>query len=49
MASIDRDIAGTPRAKSLNVCAPSIRLRTINGVHRSARISDARAIGQYCR
>jgi len=47
LISIERDIVGTPLAIAENVTAPNIRLRTINGFHRSARISDARAIGQY--
>jgi len=32
---------------ALNVVQPNERLRTMIGVQRSARISDARAIGQY--
>ncbi len=40
-------MVGTPRAIWENVSAPNSRLRTTSGVHRSARISDARAIGQY--
>jgi hypothetical protein len=47
--SIERDIAGTPLAKSENVSAPNMRFLTIKGFQRSARISDAREIGQYCR
>ena len=46
---MDRDIVGTPLAMAENVSAPNIRLRTISGFHRSARISDARATGQYWR
>ena len=47
LISIDRDIVGTPLAMAENVSAPNIKLRTISGFHRSARISDARATGQY--
>lgn len=32
---------------ALKVSAPNMRLRTTSGVHRSARISEARATGQY--
>jgi hypothetical protein len=47
VTSIDRDIWGTPRAMEVNVSAPNMRLRISNGVQRDARISDARASGQY--
>jgi hypothetical protein len=49
LVSIDLDIEGTPRAIWLKLFAPSIRFRITSGVHRSAMISDARAIGQYWR
>jgi hypothetical protein len=49
LISVERDIVGTPPAMAENVAAPNIRLRTIRGFHRSASISDARAIGQYWR
>src|SRR5262245_38910902 len=42
-------MCGTPLAMSLKVAAPNSRFRTISGVQRSARISEARATGQYCR
>jgi hypothetical protein len=42
------DIRGHPRWISLNVWQPRCRLRTMRGVHRSARISAPLAIGQYC-
>ncbi len=47
--SSDLDMAGTPRAMSLNVWQPYSRLRITSGVQRSATISDARAMGQYSR
>jgi hypothetical protein len=47
LSSIDRDIVGTPLAMAEKVSAPNIKLRTISGFHRLARISDARATGQY--
>jgi hypothetical protein len=37
---------GAPEASSLKVVQPYRRLRRMTGVHRSARISDARAMGQ---
>ena len=49
LVSIERDIDGTPLAIAEKVSAPNIRLRTINGFHLSARISDATATGQYWR
>ena len=43
-----RGIARAPRRRSPSkVVAPCSRFRTMIGVHRSARISEARAIGQY--
>ena len=47
VTSIDRDICGTPEAIAVNVSAPNIRLRMSSGVQRSARTSEARAMGQY--
>lgn len=47
--NIDRDMAGTPAAIDEKVVAPNSRLRTRRRLHRSARISVARATGQYCR
>src|SRR5215469_12120911 len=41
------DMRGQPRWMSLNECALRWMLRTIRGVQRSARISEALAIGQY--
>jgi hypothetical protein len=39
---------GNPRSISLKRWLPRMSSRTIRGVHRSARISDALATGQYC-
>jgi hypothetical protein len=38
---------GASAAISVNVVAPLSRLRRMIGVHRSPRISEALAIGQY--
>src|SRR5215472_10509618 len=46
-ASSVLDIRGQPRWMSLKECALRWMLRTIRGVQRSARISEALAIGQY--
>jgi hypothetical protein len=37
--------SGAPALISLNVVQPAMRLRTMMGVHRSVKISAARAIG----
>src|SRR5688572_6110694 len=47
-ASSEREMPGNPRSISLKRWLPRMSSRTISGVHRSARISDARATGQYC-
>ena len=47
-ASSEREIPGSPRSISLKRWLPRMSSRTMSGVHRSARISDARATGQYC-
>ena len=39
---------GAPSRISPKVSQPRCRLRMINGVQRSAKISEPRAIGQYC-
>ena len=41
-----REISGTPRWMSLKECTPVISSRTMSGVQRVAKISDAFAIGQ---
>ncbi len=46
--SIDRDINGTPRWRSLKCVLPASNSRTTSGVHRSATTSAAFAIGQNC-
>jgi hypothetical protein len=42
-----RDSPGAPAAISVKLVLPRSRFRRMIGVHRSARISDALAIGQY--
>src|SRR4030095_16063304 len=44
----DREVPGSPRSIRLNCRLPASSSRTISGVQRSAKISDARATGQYC-
>jgi len=46
--SIDRDIRGSPRSRSLNLSLPISSSRSMSGVHLWANISDALAIGQNC-
>ena len=46
--SSDDDISGTPRRRSLKCVLPTTSSRRTNGVHRSAKISAALAIGQNC-
>src|SRR5262245_60956208 len=42
-----RDRPGAPSRISPKVSQPRYRLRMISGVHRSAKISEPRAMGQY--
>lgn len=47
LMSIERDMCGTPLARLVKVLAPHSRFRTMSRLHRSAKISEARATGQY--
>jgi hypothetical protein len=49
LVSSARDSPGAPVAISLKVWQPSSTFRTMIGVQRSARTSEALAMGQYWR